>query len=228
MGSEALPDRRHVCSDHGTFSPRALIMASGGRYFCTVRNTLKTSDSRQEIPRVIQDYCYVFLFSAVGPQQKQDYKDNRAYGADGIKTPLLAVRPNRKTAHQSYQYKNRKNKHHQHVFVPPSCFAGAKLILFPFRNYSIRNPGYIEGLWDCVFLKGAKSRAYKPPGSSPAEYRKATKSSQQERAPGPMNFAKASTVQPQFPKCRKQPTKLLVLYRASENQSSAQMGWERG
>ena len=50
------------------------------------------------------------LLEMAGPEQKEDNQDEQTYAAEGIKTPLLAVPPNRKNSHKRDDQKYRKNK----------------------------------------------------------------------------------------------------------------------
>jgi len=56
------------------------------------------------------------------PKQEQDNQDNRAYGTDPVKAPLLAMWPNRQTANQRYEDKYGENNHHQHLLAFLSLF----------------------------------------------------------------------------------------------------------
>jgi hypothetical protein len=51
-----------------------------------------------------------------GTKQNEKNQNDQAYPAYGIKTPLLAVRPDRQTADNRYQNKDRKDNHYHHVF----------------------------------------------------------------------------------------------------------------
>jgi hypothetical protein len=59
------------------------------------------------------------MSQTTGPKQKQENQDNHADAADGVKAPLPAMRPNRKTPHKRYNDKYRKNNHPHHDFAPP-------------------------------------------------------------------------------------------------------------
>ena len=77
---------------------------------------------------------------AAGPKQKQDNQYEQTYAAQGIKTPLLAVPPNRKNSHEGYDEKCGKNER-QHVLDSPFWPAPSGLILFRFGLCDVRKTG---------------------------------------------------------------------------------------
>jgi hypothetical protein len=68
------------------------------------------------------------LLQAAGPKEKEENQYEEAYAAQGIKAPLLAMAPNRKTSHEGYDDKYGQNEH-QHVLGLPLCSTPSGLIL---------------------------------------------------------------------------------------------------
>jgi hypothetical protein len=86
------------------------------------------------------DRSLAVLLQAAGPEENQDNQNDQAYAADGIKTPLLAMRPNRKTSHKRDKDKYRKNER-QHVLASPFWPTASGLNLFRFARGVVRKTG---------------------------------------------------------------------------------------
>jgi hypothetical protein len=50
------------------------------------------------------------LLESSGPEKKEDNQDDQTYASQGIKTPLLAVPPNRQDGHEGDDEKYRENE----------------------------------------------------------------------------------------------------------------------
>jgi hypothetical protein len=78
--------------------------------------------------RVTEELRRLAQVQVAGKEQNYNNQYDQAYAADGVKAPVLAVRPNGKTPHKRYDKDYRENEQERHVLAA-SLTAAARSLL---------------------------------------------------------------------------------------------------